>query len=484
MTAAGEQRRTDAVPRVVIVGGGFAGLYAAKGLRHAPVHVTLVDRRNHHLFQPMLYQVATAALSPSDIAAPIRSVLSRESNAEVLLGEVVEVDTASREIGFGDGSRIAYDYLVMAPGARHSYFGHDEWESLAPGLKNLEDALEIRRRVLLAFELAERATDPAVRKAYLTFVIVGAGATGVEMAGALAELRRYALRADFRRIDSREATVMLLEGTDRVLGSYPEGLRRKTIDVLRDLGVDVRLSTMVTDVRADAVVAGGETIPTRTVIWAAGNVASPLLKRLGVPLDRQGRVLVEPDCSIPGHPEVFVLGDAADYPYKGRHAGSGVEVGKPLPGTSPVAIQMGQYVAKTITREVRGGSRRPFAAERSGVTPADDAGAGRRAGRDGSPRSPFQYWNKGQLAVIGRGRAVADFGKARMSGFLAWLIWIFVHIAYLIGFRNRAIVLFEWAYSYFTFRRGARLITGEVHAPAKAAIGVSGPPRFTGPPTE
>ena len=466
------------VPQVVIVGGGFAGLYAAKGLRHAPVKLTVVDRRNHHLFQPMLYQVATAALSPGDIASPIRSVLSRESNAEVLLGEVVAVHPSEHEIELGDGSRITYDYLILAPGARHSYFGHDQWERLAPGLKNLEDALEVRRRVLLAFEMAERESDPALRRAYLTFVIVGAGPTGVEMAGALAELRRYVLRRDFRHIDSREAVVMLLEGTDRVLGSYPDRLRRKTIDVLHSLGVDVRLNTLVTDVRADAVVAGGETIPTRTVIWAAGNVASPLLKTLGVPLDRQGRVLVEPDCSIPGHPEVFVLGDAADYPYKGKHGGSGVEVGRPLPGTSPVAIQMGQYVARTITREAKGQRRRPLAGNREPVTPTGDAAA------RSSGRSPFEYWNKGQLAVIGRGRAVADIWKVRLSGFFAWLIWIFVHIAYLIGFRNRAIVLFEWAYSYFTFRRGARLITGEVHGPAETAIGVSGPPRFTGPPTE
>jgi NADH:quinone reductase (non-electrogenic) len=422
-------------PHVVILGGGFAGLYAARGLRRTPVRVTLIDRRNHHLFQPMLYQVATAALNPSDIAAPIRSVLRNQANAEVLLAEVSAIDVPTRRVTLTDGTQIAYDYLIIATGAHHSYFGHNEWEPLAPGLKSLEDAVEIRQRVLLAFERAERETDPVRRHAFLTFVIVGGGPTGVEMAGAVAELRRYALRRDFRRIDPGEATVMLLEGGTRLLPSYPPSLSDQAKKELRRLGVEVRTETMVTDIRPGSVVAAGWTIPTQTVIWAAGNVASPILKSLGAPLDSAGRAIVEPDCTIPGHPEVFVLGDAAHFEH---------QEGGPLPGVSPVAIQMGEYAAGVIAGDL-----------------------------NGEPRRAFQYWDKGQLAVIGRGRAVADIWKLHFGGLLAWFIWTFVHIFFLIGFRNRILVMIQWAWSYLTYGRGARLITAETpHTPSLPPVSI------------
>jgi NADH dehydrogenase len=414
-------------PHVLILGGGFAGLYAAKALRRAPVRITVADRRNHHLFQPMLYQVATAGLNPSDIASPIRSILRDSKNTEVLLAEAVRVDVGVRQVSFTDGSSLAYDYLIVGTGARHSYFGHDEWEPLAPGLKSLEDALEIRRRVLLAFERAEREPDPVRRHSYLTFVVVGGGPTGVEMAGAVAEIRRYALRRDFRHIDPAEATVLLLEGGRRLLPSYPPSLSDEAKHELRRLGVEVRTETLVTDIRPGSVAAAGWIIPTQTVIWAAGNTASPLLKSLGAPLDQAGRALVEPDCTIPGHPEVFVLGDAAAFNH---------QEGGTLPGICPVAIQMGDYTARTIEGDL--------------------------AGR---PRRAFRYWDKGQLAVIGRGQAVADIWKLHFGGFIAWLIWIFVHIFFLIGFRNRVMVLLEWGWSYLTYSRGARLITEEVHSP-------------------
>lgn len=414
-------------PHVLILGGGFAGIYAAKALRNVPVRVTVIDRRNHHLFQPMLYQVATAGLNPSDIASPIRSILRGSANTEVLLVEADAIDVERREVRLSDGTAMSYDYLIVGTGARHSYFGHDEWEPLAPGLKSLEDALEIRRRVLLAFERAEREKDAVRRHAFLTFVIVGGGPTGVEMAGAVAEIRRYALRRDFRHIDPAEATVMLLEGGPRLLPSYPESLSTEAKHELRRLGVEVRTETLVTDIRPGWVCAAGWTIPTRTVVWAAGNTASPLLQSLGTPLDRMGRAIVEPDCTIPGHPEVFVLGDAAHFDRPGGGA---------LPGISPVAIQMGEYAARTIEGDL--------------------------AGR---PRRAFSYWDKGQLAVIGRGRAVADIWKLHFGGFLAWIVWIFVHVFFLIGFRNRVLVLLQWAWSYVTYRRGARLITEEVQPP-------------------
>lgn len=417
---------SDRPARVVILGGGFAGLYAAKRLGSARVKITLVDRRNHHLFQPMLYQVATAGLSPGDIASPIRSILRRQQNTDVLLGEAERVDVPNRKVFLSDGSSLDYDYCIVATGARHAYFGHDEWEANAPGLKSLEDALEIRRRILLAFEAAEREPDPVRRQQLLTFVVIGGGPTGVEMAGAIAEIRRYALRRDFRRIDPRDATVMLLEGGTRLLTSYPPELSDWAKQTLRDLGVEVRTETLVTEVTADAVRAAGWTIPTRTVVWAAGNTASPLLKSLGAPLDRQGRAIVGPDCSIPDHPEVFVLGDAAAFTH---------QAGTTLPGVCPVAIQMGVFAADAIRADLRG-----------------------------RPRRAFRYRDKGQLAVIGRGRAVADFGRLGVHGFSAWFTWIFVHIFFLIGFRNRLIVMLEWAWSYITYGLGARLIYGEADA--------------------
>jgi NADH dehydrogenase len=436
------------IPHVVIVGGGFAGLYAAKGLAGAAVRVTVVDRQNHHLFQPMLYQVATAGLSESDIASPIRSVLRRQQNTTVLMGEVVEVRPNAHQVALHDSSILNYDYLVLGTGTRHAYFGHDDWEILAPGLKSLEDADEIRRRVLLAFERAERETEVIKRQAHLTFVIVGGGPTGVEVAGALAEIRRYALTRDFRHIDPRESTVMLLEGGPRILPTYPAKLSEKAKASLRRLGVEVRESTLVTDIRPGYVSAAGWTIPTHTVVWAAGNMASPVSRSLGVPLDRQGRVLVDPDCTVPGHPEVFVLGDAAVYSHQGSES---------LPGICPVAIQMGQYAARTIRGDL--------------------------AGR---PRSAFKYSDKGQLAVIGRGRAVADLGRFQFGGFIAWLVWIFVHIFFLIGFRNRIIVLFEWAWAYFTYQHGARLITnpwvpaaGAPPAVMAETLGALGGPNFS-----
>jgi NADH dehydrogenase len=410
-------------PHVVVVGAGFGGLYLARSLGGAPVQVTVVDRTNHHLFQPMLYQVATAALSAPDISQPIRSVLRGQRNVEVILGEVTDVSLEGRTVGLSDGTRLTYDYLALAPGARHSYFAHPEWEELAPGLKNLEDAGEVRRRVLMAFERAERETDPVIRQQHLTFVIVGGGPTGVEVAGAVAELARYSLRRDFRRIDPRDATILLLEGGPRLLASYPPALSAKAKEALRRLGVDVRTETMVTRLESGFVHAAGWRIPTDTVIWAAGNAASPLLRTLGVPVDGQGRIVVEPDCSVPGHREVLVLGDAAAYHHQ---KGSAL-----LPGTCPVAIQMGKFAALLIKADLAG-----------------------------KPRLPFHYRNKGQLAVIGRARAVADLGRIRATGFIAWQLWVWVHIFFLIGFRNRVIVFFEWAWSYITFQRGARVITG------------------------
>ena len=416
----------SARPRVVIVGGGFAGLHLAKTLANRPVDVVLIDRNNHHLFQPILYQVATAAISPGQIATPIRSILRSARNVEVLLAEATRVDVDGRVVHLGDGSSVPYDYLAVAAGARHSYFGKPAWEEIAPGLKSLEDALEIRRRVLIAFERAEREPDPVARQRLLTFVVIGGGPTGVELAGALAEIRRFALRRDFRRIDPRDATVMLLEGGPRLLPSYPPALSQRAKDSLRQLGVDVRTETLVTEVEPGYLSAANWRIPAATVIWAAGNQASPLTTSLGAPLDGQGRVIVEADCSIPGRPEVFVLGDTAAF-----HHQSG---GASLPGVCPVAVQMGRFAGEAIL-----------------------------AGLAGRTRAQFRYRDKGQLAVIGRGRGVADIGRLETSGFLAWFLWIFVHIFFLIGFRNRIVVMFEWAWAYFTFQRGARLITSDWH---------------------
>ncbi len=417
-------------PHVVIVGGGFGGLYAARMLRRGSVRVTVVDRRNHHLFQPLLYQVAMAALSAGDIAYPIRSILRRQRNTRVLLGEVKAVDLARKGLRFADGARLGYDHLILATGVSHSYFGHDEWAPDAPGLKSLEDALEVRKRILLAFEEAERETDAMERKAQLTFVIVGAGPTGVELAGALAEIARQVLVSDFRQIDPREARIVLVEAGPRVLPPFPEVLSEKAKRALERLGVEVRTGDPVTALDACGVGLGRERIDARTVLWAAGVVASPLARTLGVPLDCAGRVIVEPDLTVPGHSEVSVVGDLAAFLH---------QTGDPLPGVAPAAIQQGRHAAKNVLRRI--------------------------AGR---PALPFRYVDKGNLATIGKAKAVADFGFVRVSGLLAWLLWLGVHILFLIGFRNRVIVLFEWAWAYFTSQRGARLITGPLDRPGCA----------------
>jgi NADH:ubiquinone reductase (H+-translocating) len=410
-------------PHVVIVGGGFGGLYAAKALKSANLQVTLVDRRNHHLFQPLLYQVATAGLSPGDIAYPIRAVLRKQENARVLLAEAVSIDTNAKTLHLKD-DLLNYDFLILAAGAHHSYFGHNEWEGNAPGLKNLEDALEIRRRILLAFERAERERDETKRRAWLSFVIVGGGPTGVEFAGAIAEIARHVMVSDFRAIDPKEARIVLLEAGPRLLAAFPEELSASAERALAAMGVEVHSHCPVTEVDSAWVEFGNERHPARTVLWAAGVSASPLAKSLGVALDSVGRVLVEPDLTIPGHPEVFVIGDLAAYMH---------QTGKPLPGVCPVAIQQGRHAAKSIVR-----------------------------GCSGLSHQPFYYWDKGNLATIGRAQAVADLGRFHISGFVAWVAWLFVHIFFLIGFRNRFIVLFEWAWAYFTFQRGARLITGDI----------------------
>ena len=410
------------LPRVVVVGAGFGGLTAARALADAPVRVTVVDRRNHHLFQPLLYQVATAALSPGDIAYPIRGILRRQKNAAVLLADAISVDTASREAVLSDG-RVGYDFLVLATGARHAYFGHADWEPLAPGLKTLEDALEMRRRILLAFERAERETDPGKRRALLTFVIVGGGPTGAELAGAIGEIARHVLASDFRAIDPRDSRIALLEAGPRILPAFPPELSKKAAESLARLGVEVKTSTAVTAIRPGVVEMGGEQLEAGTILWAAGVAASPLARSLGVPLDRAGRVPVEPDLTVPGHPEIFVIGDLAVFLH---------QTGKPLPGVAPVAIQQGRHAAKNIERALRG-----------------------------EGRLPFHYRDRGNLAVLGRAAAVADLPRFRMSGFAAWLFWCFVHILNLIGVRNRFLVMFEWAWAYLSWQRGARLITEE-----------------------
>jgi NADH dehydrogenase len=428
-------------PHVVIVGGGFGGLYAAKRLRRAPARVTVVDRRNHHLFQPLLYQVAMAGLSPGDVAYPIRSILRRQGNTRVLLGEVTAVDLAARTVRIEDTGPLRYDHLILAAGVGNSYFGHEDWEREAPALKSLEDALEIRRRILLAFERAEHETDPAARSALMTFVVVGAGPTGVELAGALADIARTVLIADFRAIDSRAARIVLVEAGPRVLPPFPEDLARKAEAALARLGVSVRCGQAVTRVDAFGVTLGAERIEARTVLWAAGVAASPLSRTLGVALDRAGRVQVDPDLSIPGHPEVFVIGDLASLRDE--------KTGKAVPGLAPAAMQEGRHAADMVLRRIAG-----------------------------KPTLPFHYVDKGNLATIGKAAAVADFGFVRLSGFVAWLLWIVVHIAFLIGFRNRAIVLFEWAWAYFTSQRGARLITGDVGrlpSPARGRETAAGP---------
>jgi NADH dehydrogenase len=412
-------------PRVIIVGAGFGGLEAAKKLACEEVKVTVIDRTNHHLFQPLLYQVATAALSPADIAAPVRGILSKCRNTEVILGEVQTIDVAAKKIHAGE-LELAYDYLILATGARHSYFGHPEWEPLAPGLKSLEDAVEIRRRILLAFEYAEKVNDEAAKRAAMTFVIIGGGPTGVEMAGAISEIARHTLAKDFRHIDPSQARVILVEGSDCVLSSFPKDLQEKAMDQLRELKVELRTGIHATNLTEQGVQVGDEFIPCRVKVWAAGNEASPVGGSLGVERDRAGRVIVNDDLTIPGHPEVQVIGDLASFSHQG---------GKPLPGVSPVAMQQGRHAAANILAMVNG---------------------------DGP--SQFRYFDKGSMATIGRNKAVADLKYFHLSGWPAWMAWLFIHVLYLVGFRNRFAVLFQWAWAYFSFNAGARLITRNFQA--------------------
>jgi len=408
---------------VVVVGGGFGGIAVARALENAPVHVTLIDRSNHHLFQPLLYQVAMAGLAPAEIAVPIRGVLSKQENVRVLLDEVTGVELGSHRLTTRACGSMEFDYLVLAPGAVNSYFGHDDWQRVAPGLKNLDDAVEIRRRVLLAFEAAERETDPIVQRRHLTFVVIGGGPTGVELAGAIAELATFVLSRDFRAVRPDLTRVVLVEAGARVLASFEPETSERARANLAEMGIEVRTGVRVTAIDGDGVQMGDERIAASTVLWAAGVKASPLIAALGLPPDRGGRVRVEGDCSLPGHPCVFCIGDAAAFVPDGTQAA--------LPGVSPVAMQQGRFVARVIEDEI-----------------------------EGRPRPIFRYHDKGSMATIGRKRAVAEIGKLRLSGFFAWLAWLSVHIFYLIDFRNRLFVLFDWAWSYFTYQRGSRLITG------------------------
>jgi NADH:ubiquinone reductase (H+-translocating) len=403
-------------PRIVIIGCGFGGLWAAQALRKAEADVTVIDANNYHLFTPLLYQVATAGLSSPDIAAPIRHILARQKNTMVLLGKVADIDPAHRTVKLDDGSDVAYDFLIVASGATHSYFGHDDWAPFAPGLKTLDDALEIRSRILLAFERAERETDSGRRAAWLTFVVVGAGATGVELAGQVAEIARHTLRGEFRRYDPRNARVVLVEGGDRVLPAYPPDLSDKALAQLEGLGVTVWVGKRVTGVDANGVAMGEERLNAKTVLWAAGVASSPLGRCLGAPLDRAGRVLVAPDLSVPGHAEVFVVGDLAAV--------------EDVPGIAPAAKQMGAHAARNILRRLVS-----------------------------KPGEPFHYRDYGQLATIGRRAAVADFGRFRLSGFPAWFVWLWAHIYFLINFRNRLVVMIDWGWSYWTYQRYSRIVT-------------------------
>lgn len=414
--------KSETKPHVVIIGGGFAGLNAAKALKRAPVKVTLIDRRNHHLFQPLLYQVATAALAAPDIAAPIRKVLRRQKNAKVLLGQVKRVDPDGRKVILDHGE-IEYDYLIVAAGARDNYFGNYEWAEHAPGLKTIDDALNIRRKVLLAFEMAERETDEKRREELLTFIVIGAGPTGVELAGALSEIARRTMAKDFRNFDPADAKVILLEGSPRVLPPFDEAMSESARQQLTDLGVEVRTDAMVTNVEKGVVhLKGGEKVHGATILWGAGVNASPLAKSLGAPLDRSGRVLVNPDLSVPGHPEIFATGDIA-----GAKWGDGY-----VPGLAPAAIQMGKHAARNIVRLAKG-----------------------------KPTREFEYADRGMLATIGRSRAVAQIGHMKFGGFIAWMLWLVVHIFFLIGFRNRVAVLLDWTLAYVTFQRSARIIMEE-----------------------
>ena len=408
-------------PQVVVIGGGFGGLQAARGLRRLPVDVTLVDRKNHHVFQPLLYQVATAGLSPAEIAAPIRHILRRQRATRVLLGDVTAVDLAAQKVRLGS-LELAYDYLILAAGNTHSYFGHDEWQPHAPGLKTIEEALEIRRRVLLAFEQAEREEDAEARRAWLTFVVIGGGPTGVEMAGALGEIARHTLAREFRRIDPASARIVLIEAGPRVLPVYPQELSERARLQLEALGVQVWTGSPVSSVSAAGVAIGADHLAARTVVWAAGLQGSPLARSLGAPLDRAGRVRVQPDLTVPGHPQAFVIGDLASIEQDGQ----------PVPGVAPAAMQMGDHAASNVARALRG-----------------------------EPLAPFHYRDKGSLATIGRRRGVAMVGGLRLSGLVAWLAWLGIHIFFLIGFRSRLMVLLDWFWAYVTYDRSARLIVGE-----------------------
>ena len=420
---------TQPLPRVFIVGGGFAGLAAAKALAGAPVDVTVIDRRNHHVFQPLLYQVATASLSPADISAPIRSVLRGQQNCDVVLAEITRVDIANKRLMTSSGE-ARYDYLILAAGATHAYFGRDEWAPLAPGLKTIEDATELRRRILLAFESAEHEGSDEARRAVLTFGIVGAGPTGVELAGAIKEIAGQTIPSDYRHIDTRTTRVVLFEGGDRLLPTFAPSSSARAERHLEQMGVEVRLKSMVTNITPQGIYLGDEFIPVRNVFWAAGVKASPLGQSLGVPLDRAGRVVVGPDLTIPGHPEVFVAGDMA--------AARSADTGKPVPGVAQGGIQMGRYAGEIIASEVSGRST-------------------------AASRKPFVYHDKGAMAVIGKARAVAEIGRFKFGGFLAWLAWGGIHIAFLIGFRNRMQVMFAWFWNWLLNARDARLITGDAH---------------------
>jgi NADH dehydrogenase len=415
-------------PRVVVIGAGFAGINAAKALAGAGVRVTVLDRKNHHTFQPLLYQVALAVLSPAEIASPVRAILRRDRNEEVLLGDVTGFDLQKRLVRI-DGLDLPYDYLIVASGATHAYFGHPEWAEIAPGLKTLEDAIEIRRRVLLAFETAEREVVAGQPTPQLNFVVIGAGPTGVELAGAIADISRKYMERDFRAIDPAKSRIILLEGGPRVLAAYPEDLSASAERQLTQMGVEVRTNAMVTNVEPGVVTIGKEKIYASVILWGAGVSASPLGKMLGVPVDRAGRVVVEPDLTITGHPEVFVVGDLAAAKLR-KHDGEIKDPGKIVPGVAPAAIQMGKFAARQIRRTI-----------------------------DGKPREPFAYLDKGSLATIGRSHAVADFGKLHFSGYFAWLSWLFIHLFFLIGFRNRILVMMEWAWAYITYKSSARLIT-------------------------
>ncbi|MDV0436707.1 NAD(P)/FAD-dependent oxidoreductase [Xanthomonas sacchari] len=412
------------VPHLIVIGGGFAGLWATRALARTPLRITLIDRRNHHLFQPLLYQVATAGLSAPDIAAPLRQILRHQDNVEVRLGEVVDIDKQTRQVRLADGQTLAYDYLLVATGATHAYFGHDDWAAHAPGLKTLDDALQLRRHLLLAFERAEAETDPAARAAWLSFAIVGGGPTGVELAGTLAEIARHTLKHEFRRIDPAEARVRLIEAGPRVLSSFPEHLSAKAQKQLEKLGVEVLTGVPVADIDASGYRLGSTFVPARTVVWAAGVAASPLAKTLQTPLDRSGRVQVQPDLSVPGHPELFVAGDLAAVQQAD---------GRPVPGVAPAAKQMGRHVADTLRRRLRG----------------DTASV------------PFRYADYGNLATIGRMAAIVHLGRLQLSGVLAWWFWLAAHVFFLIGFRNRVVVLLNWAWAYWSYQRAARIILGD-----------------------